>query len=90
MKTETKYKAVVYLSKEIKDSKSNSGLPVLFTTESESRDSVLNFVKKLYEQELIIAYRMMYLAGEGKTWYNDSDIVYLPENYKGKLFSTLS
>ncbi len=52
---DTQYRATVYLKQEI-DTGKVTGIPVLHTSTNEDKSYVLNFCKKLLEQNIIQAY----------------------------------
>ena len=80
-----KYKAKVYLTADFQFPDGEVATPCFDTTESDSRESILNFVKELHKQNIIKAYRMIYSMEEYPTnndWYNDLEAVYLKPDCK--------
>lgn len=68
------YKSIVYLNHEI-----NGLVPTLVTDPTENKQMVLDYVKNLFDNEIIQAYRICYSCNNGISWYMDSEVVYLKE-----------
>jgi hypothetical protein len=75
------YKAHVYLTAKLEDSKGVKGTPCLETASYTEKEPVFNFVQALYKQGIIEAYRMLYSPDDDKnSWYMDKEVVYLPHH----------
>lgn len=84
-----KYKAYVYLSTQILNKEGELAYPCLETCEHHDKESVLAFVKSLFERGIAKGYRMLFKPNmsENSRWYMDSEIE--PLNGKVKIVAAL-
>lgn len=73
-----KFKAIIYLNP-IKNTIGEEFHPVAYSEETDDRKSALKYAEELMKNQAIVAYRIAYSPNEGKGWYNDTYVKYLPE-----------
>ena len=72
-----KYKAILYLTS-IPNGLGGESYPVLMTDESEDKEAVLRYVKKLVDNQIVKAYRVIYKMPTSENWYMSNEVEYLP------------
>ena len=87
--SKTRHKAVVYLKQTVTCPNGSVGTPALYTQSSPDRDDVWNFVKALYEQGIIIAYRMLISPGGEEDSYCMTEGVVFLEDGHGPVVSVI-
>ncbi len=81
--THPRYKAYVTLAQTVLNSEFTPKHPILETKSSFDKNSVFDLVRAMFNQELIIAYHMVYSPNsEEDNYYNDEEVIYLPEGTK--------
>lgn len=82
MKQPPRYRATVFLKQTIK-TEAGEAHPCLNTSSFYEKAPILNLVKALYDQGVIVAYRMTYSPdGDESNYYFDHEVVYLEDGAK--------
>lgn len=76
-----KYKAILYLNP-IPNGLGGESYPVLMTDENEDKGAVLRYVKKLVDNQIVKAYRVIYKLPTSETWYMSGEVEWLPDGAK--------
>lgn len=76
----TNYRAIVYLSPfELNGEKKS---PACYTETTVSKERLSQYCKLLIEKGIAVAYRITQQYSEGGSWYNNTEVVYLPDDVK--------